>query len=240
MTETVRGGTPLTAGERLVASSRPLRPARPSGRVPVPTRPRPRRGGGFLRRLLGVGLTLLVLGVAAAGAGGWAAWKHYSEDLPDVEALRHYQPKVMSRVYAGDSRLIAELATERRVFVPIAAVPDLVKRAFISAEDQNFYVHRGVDPGAIIRAGLTDLAQYGKGKRPVGASTITQQVAKNMLLGNELSLSRKAREAILAIRIDEALSKERVLELYLKRDLPRAVCLWRRGGGADVFQQVLG
>ncbi len=90
-----------------------------------------------------------------------------------------------------------------------------MKQAFISAEDQNFFSHRGVDPVAIIRAGVTDLMQYGQGKRPIGASTITQQVAKNMLLGNEMSLARKAKEAILALRIEESLSKERILELYL-------------------------
>jgi penicillin-binding protein 1A len=99
--------------------------------------------------------------------------------------------------------------------VPSSAIPDIVKRAFISAEDQNFFIHRGVDPIAILRAVVTDVQQYGQGRRPVGASTITQQVAKNMLLGGEVSLSRKAREAILATRIESSLSKERILELYL-------------------------
>ncbi len=157
-------------------------------------------------------MTLLMLVVAI---GAYGAYRHYSAALPDVDGLRHYQPRQMSRVYASDSRLLAELATERRIFVPYSAIPDLVKRAFVSAEDQNFFTHRGVDPLAIMRAGVTDLMQYGQGRRPVGASTITQQVAKNMLLGNEMSLSRKVKEALLAIRIENTLSKERILELYL-------------------------
>ena len=121
----------------------------------------------------------------------------------------------MSRVYAGDARLMAELATERRIFVPYSAVPDVVKQAFVSAEDQNFWLHRGVDPLAIVRAATFDLTHMGQGRRPVGASTITQQVAKNMLLDNQVSLARKAREAILAMRIEQNLPKERILELYL-------------------------
>ena len=132
-----------------------------------------------------------------------------------MAGLRSYAPRVMSRVFAGDARLISELATERRIFVPYPAIPDLVKQAFISAEDQNFWIHRGVDPLAIARAAFTDLNQIGRGKRPVGASTITQQVAKNMLLDSQLSFARKAKEAILAMRIEKSLSKERILELYL-------------------------
>ena len=111
--------------------------------------------------------------------------------------------------------LLAELASERRIFVPVTAMPDIVKQAFISAEDQNFYTHRGVDPLAIARAAMFDLAHAGQGKRPIGASTITQQVAKNMLLDNQISFSRKVKEAILAIRIEQNLSKDRILELYL-------------------------
>jgi penicillin-binding protein 1A len=166
-------------------------------------------------RILGVFLALLVLAVLAGGGAAWLAYQRFSTGLPDVEGLLHYQPRVMSRVYAGDSRLLLELATERRIFVPYSAIPELVKHAFISAEDQNFFVHRGVDPVAILRAAVTDAKQYGQGRRPVGASTITQQVAKNMLLGNEVSLTRKVREALLAMRIEKTLSKDRILELYL-------------------------
>jgi penicillin-binding protein 1A len=161
---------------------------------------------------------LFGLGVIA-GVGGllvvYVGYQHYAAGLPNVDGLQHYQPRVMSRVYAGDSELIAELATERRLFVPYSAIPDLLKKAFVSAEDQNFWVHRGVDPFAMLRAALTDVHQMGQGRRPVGASTITQQVAKNMLLGNEVSFNRKIREVLLAMRIEGALSKERILELYL-------------------------
>ena len=159
------------------------------------------------------GIVLLV--AAVGGVGGYVAWERFSADLPDVDGLRNYQPPVMSRVYAGDARLMAELATERRIFVPYSAVPDVVKQAFVSAEDQNFWTHPGVDPLAIVRAAVFDLTHMGQGRRPVGASTITQQVAKNMLLDNQVSLARKAREAILAMRIEQTLPKERILELYL-------------------------
>ncbi|MBC7637001.1 MAG: PBP1A family penicillin-binding protein [Acetobacteraceae bacterium] len=142
-------------------------------------------------------------------------YQRFSADLPNPDTLARYQPRVMSRVYAGDNRLMAELATERRIFVPVGAIPDIVKQAFISAEDQNFAIHTGFDPIAIVRAGITDVMQYGSGRRPIGASTITQQVAKNMLLSNETSISRKVREIILAVRIEQSLSKDRILELYL-------------------------
>lgn len=181
-----------------------------------PVKP-PHRAGGL--RLLRVAFASVFAVIAVGGLIGaafvWHMYERYAADLPSVEGLRHYQPRVMSRVYAADSRLISELATERRIFVPIGAIPEIVKQAFLAAEDQKFWTHRGVDPFAIARAGVTDVLQYGSGKRPVGASTITQQVAKNMLLGNEVSMSRKVRELILAVRIDESLSKEQVLELYL-------------------------
>ena len=169
----------------------------------------------FVRRVVGVFILLGLVGGLAAGAFAWHTYQRYAAELPSLDGLRTYQPKVISRVYAGDDRLLAEFATERRIFVPLSAIPDVVKQAFISAEDQKFWTHRGVDPLAILRAGLSDVMSYGSGKRPIGASTITQQVAKNMLLGNEVSLSRKAKELILALRIDETMSKEHVLELYL-------------------------
>ncbi len=175
---------------------------------------RPRRFR-VLRRVLGFGSAVVVVAGLAGAAFAWHTYERYAADLPTLDGLRHYQPKVMSRLYAGDSRLIAELATERRIFVPISAIPDVVKRAFLSAEDQKFWSHRGVDPFAIARAGWVDLMQYGQGKRPIGASTITQQVAKNMLLGNEVSIARKVKELILAVRIDQSMPKEHVLELYL-------------------------
>jgi penicillin-binding protein 1A len=170
---------------------------------------------GWFRRLIGVLFGLLLLGSVVVGVGGYVAYVKFSEGLPDYEGLIHYQPRTMSRVYAGDGRLLAELATERRIFVPASAIPTMVKQAFISAEDQNFYTHVGVDPLAIIRAAVTDLMHYGQGRRPVGASTITQQVAKNMLLDNTVSIRRKIREALLAMRIEQSLTKPRILELYL-------------------------
>jgi len=199
---------PLIAGE-------PLLPPPPPGAQPKAPRIRPRARSGLVARLIGGLFAIGAVGLAVGAIGGYAAYVHFSQDLPDVEGLRHYQPPVMSRVYAADARPIAELATERRIFVPYSAIPEMVKHAFVSAEDQNFWIHRGVDPLAIARAALTNLQQMGQDRRPIGASTITQQVAKNMLLDNQVSLSRKAREAILAVRIEEALSKERILELYL-------------------------
>ena len=212
---------PLVPGERLA----PPAPAQPGRRRPKPAKPsraangakpaKRRSGLRFFARVAGL---LFALGVAGAAVGGlivWNAYQKYAAELPTLDGLRHYQPRVMSRIYAGDSRLVSELATERRIFVPISAIPAVVKQAFISAEDQKFWTHRGIDPFAIARAAWYDIQQYGQGRRPVGASTITQQVAKNMLLNNELSLARKAKEIILAFKIEDTLSKERILELYL-------------------------
>jgi len=170
----------------------------------------------FIRGLFGLFFAIGLVGAGAAGLVGWNLYQRYSADLPTLDGLRTYQPPVMSRVYAGDDRLMAELANERRIFAPIAAIPDRVKLAFIAAEDQNFYSHKGVDPLAILRAAYTDLQRMGEARRPVGASTITQQVARNMLLGsNTVSLERKVKEALLAINIERTLSKPRILELYL-------------------------
>ena len=201
----------------MVPPERP-EPGEPHGRKAKPRRKHSARRAALriVGRLFGLFIGLLVLGLGVGAVVGYGAYQRFSADLPTVDGLRHYQPRVMSRVYAGDSRLIAELATERRIFVPYTAIPDIVKAAFVSAEDQNFWVHHGVDPVAILRAAVGDLAQMGHGRRPVGASTITQQVARNMLLGtNEVTLARKAREALLAMRIENALPKERILELYL-------------------------
>jgi penicillin-binding protein 1A len=215
---------PLTAGERLGQTSRPTKARRRDGGGHGGDAPPPKRGGKgkyrppllvrIARGVVAAVLGVAVLGGAVAAGGGYLAYQHYSSDLPDVDGLRNYKPPVMSRVYAGDARLLAELATERRIFVPIGAIPPIVKQAFISAEDHNFYNHGGVDPLAIARAAVFDLVHAGQ-RRPIGASTITQQVAKNMLLDNQMSLSRKIKEAILAIRIEQSLTKDRVLELYL-------------------------
>jgi penicillin-binding protein 1A len=158
-------------------------------------------------------LALLALGlVAVVGIG---VFDHYSHDLPDYSYLKDYQPPILSRVYANDGRMLSTIAAEERIFVPINVIPNRVKDAFLSAEDREFYQHGGVDFAGIARAVLANISNLSRGRRPEGASTITQQVAKNMLLGNEVSLSRKVREAILATRIEKALSKDRILEIYL-------------------------
>lgn len=151
---------------------------------------------------------------AIAGIGGVAlVFAHYGRDLPDYSQLKKYEPPIVTRIYAGDGRLLAEYAQEKRVFVPIGAMPDLVKNAFIAAEDQNFYTHPGVDAMAIARAAVSNVVN--KGSRLKGASTITQQVAKNFLLTNERSYERKIKEAILSVRMEKAMSKDQILELYM-------------------------
>jgi penicillin-binding protein 1A len=151
-----------------------------------------------------------------AGVFGFAyIVNYYGKDLPDYSQLKEYRPPIITRIYAGDGRLMAEFAQERRVFVPVDEIPSLVKNAFIAAEDQHFYEHEGVDFSAIARAMVGNLKAMGTGKRPKGASTITQQVAKNFLLTNEVSYERKIKEAILAYRMEHAMSKDRLLELYL-------------------------
>ncbi|HLI19629.1 MAG TPA: penicillin-binding protein 1A [Stellaceae bacterium] len=159
-------------------------------------------------------MLVILAGLAGAGVAGLAVW-YFGRDLPDYKELANYQPPIVTRVYAGDGRLMAEYATEKRVFIPITAMPPLVIHAFLAAEDKNFYTHPGVDPLSMVRAAVTDLLHYGSGRRPVGASTITQQVAKNFLLTNEVSLQRKIREALIAVRMEQVLSKDRILELYL-------------------------
>ncbi|QKV18017.1 penicillin-binding protein 1A [Oricola thermophila] len=138
-----------------------------------------------------------------------------TKDLPDYEVLARYEPPVMTRIHSADGQLMGEFATERRLFIPIQAVPDRVKAAFLSAEDKNFYQHRGVDFMALARAIVTNIENVRSGRRLVGASTITQQVAKNFLLTNDRTIDRKIREAVLAFRIEQAYSKDRILELYL-------------------------
>src|SRR5262245_35910778 len=144
-------------------------------------------------------------------AAAYVFW--VTRDLPSYDALAHYEPPVTTRVYAGNGTLVGEYARERRLFVPISQIPDLVKQAFLSAEDKNFYSHPGIDVFGILRAALNDLRNTDR--RPQGASTITQQVARNFLLSNELRFSRKIREMVLAMRIDNAFSKDQILELYL-------------------------
>src|SRR6202789_3162692 len=140
---------------------------------------------------------------------------HYSKDLPDYSQLQDYEPPVMTRVHATDGALLGEYSKERRLYLPIQAVPKLVINAFLAAEDKNFYEHGGIDFSGMARAAVLYAQNYGSNRRPQGASTITQQVAKNFLLTNEVSFTRKIKEALLAMRIERAYSKDKILELYL-------------------------
>ncbi|WP_112607080.1 penicillin-binding protein 1A [Rhizobium sp. WW22] len=155
---------------------------------------------------------LLFLGVAAAAAIYLSV---VSKELPDYEVLAKYAPPVTTRIHAGNGALMKEYSRENRLFVPIQAIPDRVKAAFLSAEDKNFYNHPGVDVGGLIRAVAVNLQNIGSGRRFVGASTITQQVAKNFLLSADQTFDRKIKEAILSFRIEQAYSKDKILELYL-------------------------
>ncbi len=153
--------------------------------------------------------------VALAGlvVAVYAAWLFY--DLPDASELADYRPPTATRVYAGDGTLIGEFSDERRIYVSYDQIPDTVRHAFLAAEDRNFFQHGGIDVGGIGRASLKNVANLARGRRLEGGSTITQQVAKNVLLTNESSLNRKLKEAILASRLEATLSKEQILELYL-------------------------
>src|ERR1700759_1505644 len=165
----------------------------------------------FLGFLFAAGTVLFL--VAVAGVAG-LIW-HFSQDLPDYSQLKDYEPPVMTRVHASDGSLLAEYAKERRLYLPIQAVPKLVINAFLAAEDKNFYEHGGLDFTGLARAAVLYAQNYGSNRRPQGASTITQQVAKNFLLTNEVSFTRKIKEALLAMRLERAYSKDHILELYL-------------------------
>ncbi len=159
------------------------------------------------------------LGAVVAIAGFVYVLNFYGKDLPDYSELRDYKPPIVTRLYAGDGNLLAEFAQEKRIFVPIEFIPNRLKQAFIAVEDQNYYTHSGVDMKAVARA----MFKYAKNKvmgirrRPEGASTITQQVAKNFFFSSEVSLDRKLREAILAYRMNKTLGKDHILELYLNQ-----------------------
>ena len=141
----------------------------------------------------------------------------FSNNLPDYKFLKSYKPSVSSKVYSGDGELVNDFSTEKRIFVPYNAISEKVINSFLSAEDKNFYSHPGVDAKGVLRATINNISNITSSRRLEGASTITQQVAKNFLLTNEVSLNRKIKEAILAFRIERALSKERILELYLNQ-----------------------
>jgi len=165
----------------------------------------------FLRFLLTLSLAGAIIALSAATAYVNSA----TQELPNYQVLEKYEPPVMTRLHAADGALMAEFATNRRLYLPIGAVPERIKQAFISAEDKNFAKHFGLDPEGLLRAIINNLQNIGSGRRPEGASTITQQVAKNFLLSSDATLQRKVKEAILAMRIERAYSKDRILELYL-------------------------
>lgn len=169
----------------------------------------------FILRFLGWAFALgTVMFFVGAGVVGYVIWK-YSQDLPDYSQLANYEPPVMTRVHAGDGSLLAEYARYRRLHLPIQAMPRMLVAAFLSAEDKNFYRHAGIDPEGIARAVVTNFRNRDSGRRQQGASTITQQVAKNFFLTPEQTYERKIKEMLVALRLENVYSKDRILELYL-------------------------
>ena len=167
----------------------------------------------ILKNTLFISLSfLLLLGILILGI----LWS-YSNNIPDYKFLKNYKPPVSSKVYSGDGELVADFSKEKRIFIPINSIPKNVINSFLSAEDKNFFSHPGVDAKGVLRAMINNISNLISSKRLEGASTITQQVAKNFLLTNEVSINRKIKEAILAFRIERALSKQRILELYLNQ-----------------------
>ncbi|MBL8644256.1 MAG: transglycosylase domain-containing protein, partial [Rhodospirillaceae bacterium] len=172
-----------------------------------------------MARWFAIGLSVLLMGVFVAGAGLVYIFYTYGKGLPDHNQLAKYEPAVATRIYGGDGRLIQEYAVESRIFVPVEAIPKRVIDAFLSAEDKTFYEHNGIDFAGLLKAVLiTNIERKLEGRRSVGASTITQQVAKNFLLSDEYSFERKFREAILAIRMEQTFTKDHILELYLNEN----------------------
>ncbi|MBU6426122.1 MAG: transglycosylase domain-containing protein, partial [Rhodospirillales bacterium] len=194
----------FSAGERLARSSRNAPPPRrqPSPRGPRAPRPPRRRSliggivGFFISSLYRLVFLAVIAGIILAGG----AFLYFSAGLPSIESLKTYKPPLESRVYAANFQLLAEVGTQHSIYVPYDQIPQVVQKAFVSAEDRLFWVEPGINPLAIIRAGLTDVARIGSGRRPLGASTITQQVVKNMLLDNHITFGTKVKEAILAMR----------------------------------------
>ena len=167
----------------------------------------------IIKNIIILVLSFVLLGAFFILAVLWA----FSNNLPDYKFLKSYKPPVSSKVYSGDGELVNDFSTEKRIFVPYNAISEKVINSFLSAEDKNFYSHPGVDAKGVLRAVINNISNIASSRRLEGASTITQQVAKNFLLTNEVSLNRKIKEAILAFRIERVLSKERILELYLNQ-----------------------
>ena len=166
---------------------------------------------------LNFSLKFLIIFLVVVLFFAFSTFWYFSIGLPDYKKLTNYQPPISSRVYSNDRKLIAEYAIEKRLFIPIESIPDKIINSFLSAEDKNFFSHPGIDAKGILRAIIKNIKNIAQDKRLEGASTITQQVAKNFLLTNEVSVKRKIKEAILAFRIERAYTKERILELYLNQ-----------------------
>ena len=167
----------------------------------------------FIKNLLIITTSLLLLSLITVLIVLWT----FSNSIPDYRFLKNYKPPVSSKMYSGEGDLVADFSQEKRIFIPYEAIPANVINSFLSAEDKNFFSHPGVDAKGLIRAFINNIDNILNSKRLEGASTITQQVAKNFLLTNEVSINRKIKEAILAFRIERALTKERILELYLNQ-----------------------
>jgi penicillin-binding protein 1A len=208
----------FSAGDRLARPSRNApKPQRKQPREPRAPKPRKRHSligrivSFFISSLYRLVFLVIVAGIIAAGG----AFLFFSAGLPSINSLKTYKPPLESRVYASNFNLLAEMGTQHSIYVPYDQIPKVVQNAFISAEDRLFWVEPGINPLAIVRAGLTDITLIGTGRRPIGASTITQQVVKNMLLDNHITFVTKIKEAILAMRVSQAMSKKQVLTLYL-------------------------
>jgi len=167
----------------------------------------------FFKRIVKLVIVVFTLGLLFSFSTLW----YFSSDLPDYKILANYKPPVSSRVHSGEGQLIAEYALQKRLFIPYDSIPKKVIYSFLSAEDKNFFSHPGIDAKSITRAIIKNLKNIFSEKRLEGASTITQQVAKNFLLTNKVTIKRKIKEAILAFRIERAYSKERIMELYLNQ-----------------------
>ncbi len=167
----------------------------------------------LIKKIIAISLSFLLIGSVLIFGILWT----FSNNIPDYKFLKSYKPPVSSKVYSGDGELVADFSKEKRIFVPYDSIPKNIIYSFLSAEDKNFFSHPGVDAKGVLRAVINNIKNVMTSKRLEGASTITQQVAKNFLLTNEVSLNRKIKEAILAFRIERALSKERILELYLNQ-----------------------
>jgi penicillin-binding protein 1A len=196
--------------------------APPRCEAPQPPRrgkgePKRKRGplGRILNGLITAAYSLVFLVIIAGLLGASAVFLYFSASLPSIDSLKDYKPPLESRVYTSNFQLLAEVGSQHSIYVTYDQIPPLVGQAFISAEDRLFWVEPGVNPLAMVRAALTDITLVGRGRRPIGASTITQQVVKNMVLDNHITFATKIKEAMLAMRVDQVMTKQQVLTLYL-------------------------